>query len=196
MGFNSNGMHGSLAPGDQWLDVFALVIYVPDPLGRFLDELRRELVPGCSPHAHVSVLPPREIKENWEYAKEHARILVEGWSPFEVQAAEINLFPATDVVYIEIGGGAHELLQMHKTINSDFLKSAERFAYHPHITLAQEIPQGQVQKVHELAVRRWREYDGPRSFTADRAVFVRNTLLNRWVDLAGFSLGTVGAGRI
>ncbi len=40
---------------------FALVSYIPDPLGNFLDRLRLDLVPGCSPHAHVTVLPPRPI---------------------------------------------------------------------------------------------------------------------------------------
>ena len=41
------------------MNQFALVIYIPDPLGRFLDDLRRELAPDCVPHAHVSVLPPQ-----------------------------------------------------------------------------------------------------------------------------------------
>ena len=39
---------------EERLNVFALVIYVPGPLGKFLDDLRRKLVPGCNPHAHVS----------------------------------------------------------------------------------------------------------------------------------------------
>ena len=47
-----------LVPEGQRLNVFALVVYIPDPLGRFLDDLRRELVPHYNPHAHVSVLPP------------------------------------------------------------------------------------------------------------------------------------------
>jgi len=45
MGFNSNGVLSRI-PAEQRLNVFALVIYIPDPLGRFLDDLRRELVPG------------------------------------------------------------------------------------------------------------------------------------------------------
>ena len=194
MGFDSNGMRTALAPDDQWLDVFALVMYIPDPLGRFLDDLRRELVPGCNPHAHVSVLPPREIPSDWVAARDQVRVLLEGWPPFEVHATEVGLFPATDVVYIEVGGGAEDLRRMHREMNSNCLECCERFAYHPHVTLAQEIPDGQVAEVYELAKRRWADYTGPRSFTADRAVFVRNTKLNRWIDLAELSLGAVGAG--
>jgi hypothetical protein len=51
----------SLVPAEARLNVFALVIYIGDPLGRFLDDLRRELSPQCNPHAHVSVLPPRPL---------------------------------------------------------------------------------------------------------------------------------------
>jgi hypothetical protein len=195
MGFDSNGMRSALAPDDQWLDVFALVMYIPDPLGQFLDDLRRELVPGCSPHAHVSVLPPREIPNGWEDAREQARSLLEAWPPFEIAATDVSRFPATDVIYIEVGAGATDLRRMHQSMNSNCLHCCERFDYHPHITLAQEIPDGRVAEVHELARRRWAEYRGPRSFTADRAVFVRNTRLNRWIDLAELTLGTVAAER-
>ena len=41
------------------------------------------------------------------------------------------------------------------------------------------------------AEQRWREYSGPRSFRAERAAFVRNTMGNHWEDLAEFSLGPV-----
>src|ERR1039458_6592237 len=41
--------------------LYALVIYLSDPLGGFLDDLRLEMVPGCNPHAHISVLPPRPL---------------------------------------------------------------------------------------------------------------------------------------
>ena len=68
MGFNPNGVL-SRVPAEQRLNVFALVIYIPDPLGRFLDDLRTELVPGCNPHAHVSVLPPRPLAVDWQVAE-------------------------------------------------------------------------------------------------------------------------------
>ena len=74
MGFNSNGVLSRI-PAEQRLNVFALVIYIPDPLGRFLDDLRRELVPGCNPHAHVSVLPPRPLAVDWQVASEQVKAL-------------------------------------------------------------------------------------------------------------------------
>src|ERR1700736_696037 len=139
MGFISNGLL-SWIPAEQRVNVFALVIYIPDPLGKFLDDLRRELAPGCNPHAHVSVLPPRPLGVDWKVAGEQVRRLTETQGPFDVELAEIRIFPVTNVIYIEVGAGAADLHHMHKAVNRDALAFDEPFAYHPHITLAQELP--------------------------------------------------------
>ena len=176
-------------PPEERLNVFALVIYIPHPLGLFLDDLRRELVPHYNPHAHVSVLPPRPLAVEWHAASEHVRTLAGCWDPFEVQLAEIEMFPVTNVIYIGIGAGEAELGRMHAAINTASLAFEEPFVYHPHITLAQEIPHGQVNAVYDLAVRRWNEFRGERRFQAEHAVLVQNTLSGCWLDLAGYSLG-------
>jgi 2'-5' RNA ligase len=182
-----------LVPAGERLNVFALVIYIADPLGGFLDDLRRELVPGYNPHAHVSVLPPRPLRGEWREASKQARSLTEGWAPFDVELTKIGIFPGTNVIYLEVGKGASDLESMHRALNKGPLGFDEPFAYHPHITLAQEIPSGQVSDVHEVAQRRWREYRGKRTFRADRTVFVQSTLRDCWIDLADYPLGAVPA---
>jgi 2'-5' RNA ligase len=192
MGFQENGDSEEIS-AEQHPGVYALVIYIPDPLGRFLDDLRRELIPGCNPHAHVSVLPPRPLAAEWQVAGEEVRSLADRWAPFDIRLGGIERFPVTNVVYIGLAGGAGEMNRMHSLMNAGVLESVEPFEYHPHITLAQEIPPGQVEAVNLMAQRRWEEFTGPRTFRAERATFVRNTVGNRWIDLAEFSLN--GAGR-
>ena len=182
-----------LVPARERLNNFALVIYIADPLGAFLDDFRRELVPGYNPHAHVSVLPPRPLLADWRDASKQARLLTEGWAPFDVELTEIGIFPVTNVIYLEVGKGASDLQSMHRAMNVGPLGFDEPFPYHPHITLAQEIPSGQVTEVHELARRRWREFRGNRTFRADRTVFVQSTLRDCWIDLADYELGAVPA---
>jgi 2'-5' RNA ligase len=179
-------------PAEERLNVFALVIYIPDPLGRFLDDLRRELIPGCNPHAHVSVLPPRPLAADWRAASRQVQILASAHRPFPVVLGEIRIFPVTNVIYLEVDSGREELSAMHDALNGDSLVFEEPFVYHPHVTLAQEIPPGEVHTVHELAQRRWREYSGERAFQADHAAFVQNTMGNCWIDLAEFGLGEPG----
>jgi 2'-5' RNA ligase len=192
MGSNPKEAH-CLVPAEKRLNVFALVIYIADPLGAFLDELRRELVPHYNPHAHVSILPPRPLPLDWREASDQARSLTEGWKPFDVELTEIGIFPVTNVVYIEVGKGAAELENMHRAMNTGPLGFEEPFAYHPHVTLAQEIPLNCVTEVHEIARKRWREFPGNRTFRAERTTFVQNTLGNCWIDLAEYSLGAIPA---
>jgi 2'-5' RNA ligase len=195
MGFDSNGVKPDVPAeqriNEQRLNVYALVIYIPDPLGRFLDELRRELAPGCNPHAHVSMLPPRPLSVDWQVAGEQVRGLTETQPPFAVRLAEVRIFPVTNVTYIEVGAGTSELHRMHDAINRGALAFEEPFAYSPHITLAQQIEPDRVQAVHELAGRRWKEFTGPKTFRAERAAFVQNTAGNCWIDLAEFRFGAV-----
>jgi hypothetical protein len=187
---NPNGMLSQI-PAEQRLNVFALVIYIPDPLGRFLDDLRKELLPGCNPHAHVSVLPPRPLAVEWRVAAEQVRECASAQPAFEISLDGICMFPVTNVIYIELGGGSEQMRQMHDAMNSGSLGFDEPFAYHPHVTLAQEIPVGSVAAVEHKARRMWEEYSGPRSFLAERTAFVQNTMGNCWIDLSEASFGAV-----
>ncbi|MBV9506123.1 MAG: 2'-5' RNA ligase family protein [Acidobacteriia bacterium] len=176
-------------PAETGLNVFAFVIYLPDPLGRFLDDLRRELVPHYNPHAHVSVLPPRPLAVDWRVASEQLHALTQSWQPFDIELTQVDIFPETKVIYLELGRGAPEMIAMHAALNERCLNFREPFDYHPHVTLAQEVPYSEVETLYGTACRRWQDYSGPRQFRAERAVFVQNTLPNCWVDLAAYSLG-------
>lgn len=181
--------------GAARLNIFALVIYIPGPLGDFLDDLRRDLVPHYNPHAHISVLPPRPLAVPWQTASEQVRTLIGGWAPFEIALTGIQVFPVTDVIYIEVGAGAAELRGMHGAMNARALAFEEPFPYHPHITLAQEIPHEDVAATFERASRRWSDFAGARTFRAERAAFVQNAMDNCWIDLEQCSLGAVPAQR-
>jgi hypothetical protein len=176
-------------PPEERLNVFALVTYIPGPLGEFLDDLRRKLVPGCNPHAHISLLPPRPLAVDWSVASEQVRRVLNGWSPFEIELTGIAIFPVTDVIYLQVGRGAAELQQVHNAMNAGALEFQEPFSYHPHITLAQELPRDKVADTSEQAHRLWRDYTGLRYFPAEQAAFVQNSLGNCWIDLAKYSLG-------
>jgi 2'-5' RNA ligase len=167
---------------------FALVIYFPDPLARFLDELRLELVTGCRPRAHVTVLPPRPLTD-LDAGLEEARLMAPEFPSFTVEAGDVEVFPGTNVIYIGVRRGGEELHAMHEAMNTGPLAFAEPFAYHPHVTLAQEFPLEERPRLEALARERWEAYGGPRSFQADLVEFVQNTAEKRWIDLATFSLG-------
>jgi 2'-5' RNA ligase len=179
-------------PGSEPINSYALVTYIPDPLGRFLDDLRRELAPDSEPRAHVTILPPRSLAVTAELAWAHVFERIRNIAPFTVEIDDVKIFEFTDVIYLELRSGAAEMTRMHHELNAAGpVHSNEVFEYHPHITLAQDLPRGEVLRVYERACACWAGYCGSRSFAAETVTFVQNTRDNRWKDLAQVTLGAV-----
>jgi len=187
MSCNENGV--PRLGGDR-INQFALVIYMPDPLARFLDDLRCELVAGCMPRAHMTVLPPRQVTDV-DAAIRQAQTQAREFAPFRLEAGEVEVFPRTNVIYIGVRHGAAELLAMHAALNTGALAYDEPFAYHPHFTLAQDFNPVDLPRLEALARERWKAWRGPRAFDAQSVAFVQNTVTKCWIDLAAFTLGAV-----
>src|SRR5579872_3258126 len=149
-------------PARERINSFALVAYIPEPLAGFLDRLRQELVPNCFLRAHVTILPPRPITSTPEEAWRVLQALVPSFAPFEVELAEVEVFPVSDVIYINISSGRKELEQMHEVLNVEGLNCRECFAYEPHVTLAQDLQSDEVDELARVARTRWSEYGFPK----------------------------------
>lgn len=177
---------------DDWLcsrkNCYALVAYLPDPLARFLDDLRRELVPGSDPHAHVTLLPPRPLADDAEALRQVQEYFAHV-PPFEVEAGALNVFGCTNVIFLEIGVGREKLVEIHQDLNCGAVNFCAAYPYHPHITLAQELTGDQVPRAAETARKAWAQYPYPRRFLVEKLSFVQNTENNTWLDLATVRLG-------
>ncbi len=181
-------MYKDPAPRDR-INSFALVGYIPEPLAGFLDRLRQELVPNCFLRAHVTILPPRPLCTSSEEAWSTIRRLIPRFAPFEVELAQVEIFPKSDVIYLGVGAGSDQLKQMHDALDIDGLRFDEFYHYHPHVTLAQDLPTGMVSELAEVARVRWAEFPFARNFRIDKAVFVQNTECSDWLDLGECTLG-------
>jgi 2'-5' RNA ligase len=171
------------------INSFALISYLPEPLGGFVDSLRCELVPRCQARSHVTVLAPRPLSSCVpETVWADLNDSLAGFRPYRVELGSVEIFAGTNVIYISINAGYRELVQMHDALNRGPLQFAEPYEYHPHVTLAQQLTPEQVEAAAALARRRWSEFPYSRSFTVDRLMFVQNTVENRWADLAGCRL--------
>jgi len=169
--------------------LFAVVSYIPDPLGSWIDNVRQELVPGCSLRAHVTILPPRLLCQRTDAALELIRKGLRGVAPFDLRVGEVEVFSISSVVFLGVTEGFQELCRLHERLNTDGLVCREAYPYHPHITLAQQLAPEQMAGVYEFARRRWAEYRGARSFAVDRVTFVRGETLDHWIDLAECPIG-------
>jgi len=169
---------------------FALVSYISEPLAGFLNRLRRDLVPESVAKAHVTVLPPRHLRSSPEEAWQELQQRLQDFQPFRVDLTEIAIFPGFQAVYLSIDTGRRELERMHAALNTGDLACEEPFEYYPHVTLAQELAPQELAAAMELAAARWREFPHARGFMLEKLTFVRNTVENRWTDLAAVNLAS------
>jgi len=181
-------MYNDPAAWDR-INSFALVSYIPEPLAGFLDRLRQELVPNCFLRAHVTILPPRPLSSSPEAAWEVVRNLAPRFAPFEVEMTQLQVFPVSDVIHIDIGRGREEMERMHEGLNVDGLKFTESYPYHPHVTLAQELKGDEVDELARVARARWAESTLPKTFLVEEVFFVQNTRRKQWLDLGESALG-------
>jgi 2'-5' RNA ligase len=165
------------------INSFALVAYLSDPLAGFLDRLRTDLVPGCHAKAHVTVLPPRPLRGSPEEAWSEIEKHLQDVPPFRVDLADIEIFSATQVIYLSVNAGNLELRRLHRLLNAGACAFREPYLYHPHLTLAQDLEPAQVAAALDTTKQRWREFSDRRGFTVEKLTFVQNTIDNRWADL-------------
>ena len=169
---------------------YALVAYVKDALGRFVQELRREIHPelGRLP-VHVSILPPRLLHGSEQEALATLGRLCQGIAPFEVAMDAVESFrPITPTVYLRVEGAA-PMHQLHDRLNTSALACSEQWPYIPHLTIVKLADATRLDEVFELARQRWQGYRGPRRVLLDQLTFVREGENNHWTDLAPVQLG-------
>jgi 2'-5' RNA ligase len=176
---------GVFAPG---LTQFALVAYIPGPLGSFLTRLRSELVPASRLLAHVTVLPPRVLDAPPEVLTRHLDARLRRMRAFELEPGGIEIFPLTSVIFLSLIGGRGFMEAMHEELNQGILEADELFEYHPHITLAQQVPPDQVLSAYDRACARWGQWKRPRHFPVETLTFVRNSGGAGWETVSEHTL--------
>ena len=112
----------SLAPDpSDGKRTYALVAYIPGPLGDFLDQLRASLSAGkaAAGRAHVTLLPPRRLAGDPQSIAAMLRSQAKAMIALEIEAGAIATFAATNVVYLEIGQGHEALHHMHAVFSAN-----------------------------------------------------------------------------
>jgi 2'-5' RNA ligase len=170
---------------------YALVAYVRNPVGEFVEKLRRELHPEL-PHmaAHLTLLPPRRLDGSESVAIQALEQTCRDLEPFEVALGEVETFiPVTPTVFIRVAHAATRMQEVHDRLNRDGVCCTEELPYIPHLTIAKMGTEEQAWKAFEMARRRWAKYAGSRHIALEELTFVRENETNRWVDLGTMALG-------
>ncbi len=171
------------------INEFAVVAYVPAPLGRYLDDIRRRLAPWLPPgRSHVTVLHPRPIRTDPRAVWEDLKCAIAGVQAFPITVDGVQVFEDTRVVYLGLESGQAQLEDLHTAMNRKGALFEEPYPFHPHITLAKGISPQDLESTAAEAERLFRAYRGPRCFQAREFHFVQNTALDLWIDLGSLIL--------
>jgi len=170
---------------------YALVAYVKNPAGEFVENLRRELHPDL-PHlaAHLTILPPRLLHGTEGAALQVLERICGREEPFHVTLGEVESFvPVTPTVFIRVDADASRMCELHRKLNTEELLFKEEWPYIPHLTIVKMGGEPAAQTAFEIARERWGSYSGSRRILLERLTFVREDGQNCWVDLAPVLLG-------
>ena len=146
---------------------FALVSYIPDPLGSLLHELRQALPGDDNPRPHITILPPRPLKLPIEAASKQARKILRQFPPFEVELSRVSRFSQTDFLYLDVGDGGPFLHHLHDALNTGDLNYLEELEFRPHLTLGGPVSARNLEATQEVAEAAWHSLLHLRRFTLD-----------------------------
>jgi len=170
---------------------YALVAYVKNGAGQFVEKLRRELHPDL-PHlaAHLTILPPRPLEGTENSALQLLERICGEEEPFEVSLGAVDTFvPITPTVYIRVDAAASRMCELHRRLNTEVFAHKEEWPYIPHLTIVKMTVEHAAQHALQTARQRWEQYKGSRRILLERLTFVREDAQNRWHDLAPVRLG-------
>jgi 2'-5' RNA ligase len=162
-------MNTKLSDPPEW-GFFALVAYIPTPLGSFLQSLRHEMPGEENPQAHITVLPPRPLRARVDLVSHEAQDVLSRFYPFTVQLSDVKVFPETNILYLAIATGNDILHRLHDELNSGLLAYEESFDFLPHLTLSGAVPLHEISERQAQAKKAWAAHEGETSFEVNEVV--------------------------
>jgi 2'-5' RNA ligase len=131
-----------------------VAIDIPDPWGTTLTRRRGEAGDPQAAYtpAHVTLLGPTEVETQALPAVEkQLEAIASAHRPFTIQLRGTGTFrPITEVVFVTLAIGISECELLAAAIAAaEGVSRASRFPYHPHVTVAQDVPPAALDAVFE-----------------------------------------------
>jgi 2'-5' RNA ligase len=161
-----------------------VAIAIPRP---FADELEgwRERFGDPAAHAiqaHVTLLPPTEVHD-LDTVSAHLQGVAGRHAPFPVVLQGTGTFrPVSPVVYVRVASGASSIVMLEGDVRSGPLGRGLRFQYHPHVTVAHDLPEATL----TIAQRTLADYEA--AFTADAITLYEMGPGGVWAPVRDFAL--------
>ena len=162
-----------------------IAIEVPAPFGPELDAARERYSPGSDGMAaHVTILAPIDIDADVMSAVEgHLAQVASRTAPFRLVLRGAGTFrPVSPVVFVAVADGIAACEQLERDVRSGVLAVETRFPYHPHVTIAHDLPE-------DVLDRAFDDLAGYRAAMEIRGMSLHELVDGHWVQVRAFPFG-------
>ena len=160
---------------------------VPEPWGTELQRYRIDLgdEPARGIPTHITLLPPHEVAvEELGEVVDHLAQVAAQTEPFTVHLRGTGTFrPVSPVVFIGVVQGISQCEQLAKDVRQGPLRVERRFPYHPHVTVAHDLPESHLEKAF-VELERFEA-----TFTASQMWMYLHDEVAGWQPTRAFPLG-------
>jgi len=121
-----------------------VAIPVPAPIGPVLQDARARFgdpLAGSIP-PHITLLGPTVVEpDQLRAVSDHLAAVARDVEPFTVHLRGTGSFrPVSPVVFVQVVQGIAQCERLERSVRSGPLSQSLRFHYHPHVTVAHEVP--------------------------------------------------------
>ncbi len=169
-----------------------VAIGIPEPWASQLNESRAATGDPLAPFvpAHVTLLGPTDVDADaLPSIERHLAEVAAGHQPYVVRLRGTGTFrPITEVVFVAVASGISQCEQLASAVRAGPLERELHFPYHPHVTVAHDIPTEAMDAVFE-------ELAGfSARFVVDHFTLYVHGADGRWRPVRDFPLGLDGSG--
>jgi 2'-5' RNA ligase len=133
--------------------MLGVAIAIPQPHAQTLRHWRRQVGDPAADliWPHVTLLPPTPVAAgDLERIEEHLTEAATKGSPFVMHLAGTGTFrPISPVVFVQIARGVADCEVLERAIRLGPLDRELDFPYHPHVTVAQDVPEAALDEAYE-----------------------------------------------
>jgi 2'-5' RNA ligase len=121
-----------------------VALAIPSPYREVIDAARAQYEPmvGTLP-AHVTILAPIDVDaEAMPAVEAHLERVARQVAPFRLVLRGTGSFrPVSPVAFLVVAEGAQECTDLERLVRTGDMAVETRFPYHPHVTLAHDVPE-------------------------------------------------------
>jgi 2'-5' RNA ligase len=133
--------------------VIGVAVPIPEPFGHELADARKlfgDPMAGLIP-PHITLLPPTAVDASiFAQAEQHLSAIAETQSAFDVHLRGTGSFrPVSPVVFVAVAAGISDCERLERAVRSGPLERELHFPYHPHVTVAHDLPDPALQRAYD-----------------------------------------------